>query len=77
MPLYEFGCASCGRRFEQILSHKELDQVICPFCKSEDINRLISSFSTPGRGQEEDSSSTPSAAPQGPVLDHCAFDWRN
>src|SRR6188472_3335 len=48
MPLYEFECPDCGRRFEE-LAPSETRSLVCPGCGSERTRRLISPVSPPGR----------------------------
>lgn len=43
MPVYQYRCLNCKRRFEIILSYKEYGQktVLCPHCKSDQVQRRI------------------------------------
>lgn len=46
MPLYEFICEDCGETFEELVSSTQsINQVTCPFCKSDLVRKLISTFS--------------------------------
>lgn len=57
MPIYEYRCTGCRRKFEQIvLRGKALDEACCPSCGSQAVERLLSSFSLSGvrRKSEED-----------------------
>lgn len=46
MPIYEYQCNKCKREFSQLfLSWKEADSVKCKFCNSENVKRIMSSFS--------------------------------
>ena len=51
MPLYEYKCRSCQHHFEQLV--RTGDTPVCPACRSEDLEREISSFAvnTPGASE--------------------------
>ena len=42
MPLYEYECSSCGKRFEVIQKFSDEPLSVCKFC-GESVSRLISS----------------------------------
>ncbi|MBM3745125.1 MAG: zinc ribbon domain-containing protein [Acidobacteria bacterium] len=45
MPLYEYRCKECGKRFELIRRFQDADgDLDCPHCQSEQVERQISSF---------------------------------
>lgn len=46
MPLYEYICRKCHKKFDEVLTVKEHDlkKVRCPECKSEDIERIFEPF---------------------------------
>ena len=45
MPIYEYKCQECGKRFEILRSFKEADQPItCNNCKSSQTHRTVSVF---------------------------------
>ena len=47
MPLYEYRCKACGRTFEKLRRMSEADQgVECPECRSEEAQRVLSTFAT-------------------------------
>ncbi len=48
MPIYEFGCAACGARFER-LSDAGIATAECPECGAEGAQRLMSSFAATHR----------------------------
>ena len=48
MPIYEFECERCGRRFEELVSDRGVP-VPCPDCGSARVLRLQSSVSPPAR----------------------------
>ena len=43
MPVYEFRCLNCQRRFEIFASYKDYDpsKIVCPHCKSANVQRRI------------------------------------
>jgi len=45
MPLFEFRCRKCEKKFELLIGIKSDEPAfICPYCKSSDIKKLISRF---------------------------------
>jgi putative FmdB family regulatory protein len=48
MPIYEFECGSCGRRFEELTSSGGAPPA-CPDCGSSQTRRLLSPVSPPAR----------------------------
>jgi len=58
MPLLEFECAACSRRFEELVRGSETPA--CPGCGGTDLRRLLSSF-----GVGVPSASSPAAAASG------------
>ncbi|MBF0609222.1 MAG: zinc ribbon domain-containing protein [Candidatus Magnetobacterium sp. LHC-1] len=63
MPIYEYNCLACGVNFTlfQKIGAPQSESV-CPTCKSNDVKRLISSFSC---GSESGGFSMPSAPSSG------------
>jgi putative FmdB family regulatory protein len=49
MPIYEYACNGCGRRFEHLVRSSET--ATCPECNGGDLRRLLSTFAvTAGDG---------------------------
>ena len=47
MPLYEYECKKCEKKFETLVSLKDSDDSVkCPRCGSEETGKLLSTFST-------------------------------
>jgi putative FmdB family regulatory protein len=46
MPLYEYICKKCQKKFSEVLTIKEHDskRVRCPKCKSAELDRVIEPF---------------------------------
>lgn len=42
MPTYEYGCKSCGYRFEEFQSIVDDPIKVCPKCHKETVERLVS-----------------------------------
>ena len=49
MPMYEYRCRECGERFEMLrrMSDADLD-LVCPECRSEEVERMLSRFAAGG-----------------------------
>jgi putative FmdB family regulatory protein len=50
MPIYEFVCRKCGRRFESLVRLGGEKEVACPECGAADVQKLLSSFGIGGGG---------------------------
>jgi putative FmdB family regulatory protein len=51
MPMYEYRCTVCGKSFEQLRRMQDADRDLeCPSCRSEAVERLLSTFSAGGCG---------------------------
>ncbi|MCC6590088.1 MAG: zinc ribbon domain-containing protein [Bryobacterales bacterium] len=49
MPLYEYRCQTCGKRFEMLRRMSDSDRDLrCPECESKEVERLLSTFATGG-----------------------------
>lgn len=44
MPIFEFECRDCSNKFEELTKMQE--KICCPQCKSYNLRKLISAFST-------------------------------
>ena len=44
MPIYEYACRACGRRFEHLLLPAAKTDPVCPDCQSRDLEKLLSGF---------------------------------
>lgn len=44
MPLYEYECRDCGDTFERLSRSVSSDPVICPWCRSDDTVKKVSTF---------------------------------
>ncbi len=41
MPIFEYRCRSCDKKFEKLLIRRDAE-VLCPQCKAADVERLLS-----------------------------------
>ena len=56
MPIYEYGCSSCGHQFEEIQKVSDAPLTECPKCGADQLRKLISapSFHLKGGGWYKD-----------------------
>jgi len=55
MPVYEYQCNDCSRKFELFVQHRMLaDGIVCRHCHSPEVRKLVSSFASTGRGEDAD-----------------------
>jgi len=56
MPIYEYGCPSCGHQFEEIQKVSDDPMTVCPACGEGGLKKLISapSFHLKGGGWYKD-----------------------
>lgn len=59
MPIFEFKCLKCGKKFEKII-FRPLNEVeiICPDCESLEVEKLISAPGSIGASESNNSCST-------------------
>lgn len=48
MPIYEFACQKCGKRFESLVTAGKEKDVVCAECGSGDVQKMISCFGIGG-----------------------------
>ncbi len=47
MPLFEFKCKKCGKKFEELIMSSTRDDVVnCPHCGSTRVEKLMSTFAS-------------------------------
>jgi putative FmdB family regulatory protein len=53
MPLYEYKCEDCGKRYEKLVSLSEAGQAMeCPKCGSKAVRKLMSVIASAGGKSE-------------------------
>jgi putative FmdB family regulatory protein len=58
MPIFEYECSSCARRFEELVSSSASEEVVvCPACGSQKTRRVLSAFAVSAGGKSSGSSS--------------------
>ena len=55
MPLYEYACRTCSKRFEFLVLGSE--KPACPKCRGRDLERLYSTFAVSGAERKSESDS--------------------
>ena len=65
MPIYEFKCKKCNHVFEEFVfsSGSDSENIICPVCGENSIDKLMSAFSATGTSSM--GSGGPSCGPSG------------
>jgi putative FmdB family regulatory protein len=56
MPIYEYECLACGRRFEQLVRYPAQDAdkaPACPGCAGQNLEKLLSSFAVSSEGTQQ------------------------
>lgn len=77
MPVYEYQCQVCDKRFEVLRPMSQMDaQIACPWCDAPNVRRAISVFAAisreSGGGSRMVASSTPSGGCSGCAGGSCA-----
>jgi putative FmdB family regulatory protein len=62
MPLYEFICKACGKRFESLVRLGQEKAVCCGACGSKDLQKLFSAFGIGGSASRIKTSSASCAS---------------
>ena len=63
MPIYEFQCPKCSKRFETLI-RKQADEnsLVCPACGSKNLKKLLSACGLISRGENTSGSSLSSGS---------------
>lgn len=46
MPVYEYGCKSCKKKFEELRKFSDTSAVTCPKCGSTEVEKKFGTFVT-------------------------------
>ncbi len=66
MPIYEYQCQPCGKKFEElVLRASDEKDVVCPACRSQAVNRLMSRPAASRSGGDGPAASAPQCGPVG------------
>jgi putative FmdB family regulatory protein len=57
MPIYEYACHECGRKFEMLVRSDTVPS--CPDCQSKDLEKMLSVFATAESGSQSASAAAP------------------
>jgi len=64
MPIYEFKCKKCNKKFEKIVAWNAVD-IECPECQSRETEKLLSAFAVRNPGGKSSGVSPASCGPSG------------
>jgi len=53
MPIFEYHCASCGKRFENLQARADEASPPCPHCGAREVQRQLSAFAVVGQRPEK------------------------
>jgi putative FmdB family regulatory protein len=70
MPIFEYTCLECKREFEEIVFNSSTD-VLCPDCKSSNVEKKMSIFGFKSGGTYIGSSSTKCSTCNSKSCDTC------
>jgi putative FmdB family regulatory protein len=63
MPLYEYFCKNCGKRFDKMMRFSESNSTPeCPFCSSQETSKQISTFASVGASGASSKQAQPSSS---------------
>ncbi len=64
MPIYDYKCCECGKKFERLVMNKK-EEIICPACESNNIKKCFSIFSAKSHSLLGKSSTNGGCSPKG------------
>ena len=70
MPIYEYLCGDCGKRFERLVLKPGQEEVLCPSCGTSKLEQQLSSFQSPVPGKFKPQPRQHSEYPNGLIAKH-------
>lgn len=70
MPIYEYRCPACDKRFEAFLTSSS-EQAVCPQCHGTKLQKLMSTFAASVAGGYKASQAAPAASSEPPKSGGC------
>jgi putative FmdB family regulatory protein len=70
MPIFEYLCEDCGKKFERLVLKPATDVVVCPSCGKDRLTQQISTFRSPVEGKHKPAPRQHSEYPDGLITPH-------
>jgi putative FmdB family regulatory protein len=70
MPIFEYVCDDCGKKFEKLVLRPATDIVVCPVCGKDRLSQQISRFLSPVEGKNKPAPRQHSEYPDGLITPH-------
>ena len=70
MPIFEYLCEECGRRFEKLILRPGAETLACPACGASRVTQQISTFLSPVAGKHKPAPRQHSEYPDGLITPH-------
>ena len=70
MPIFEYLCEDCGKKFEKLVLKPATDVVVCPSCGKDRLTQQISTFLSPVEGKHKPAPRPHSEYPDGLITPH-------
>jgi len=48
MPIFDFQCQECGKKFDLMIANADKAKATCPECHSPNLKQMLSAFNTGG-----------------------------
>jgi putative FmdB family regulatory protein len=70
MPIFEYLCADCGRKFEKLVLRPSAEKIHCPHCGKDRLSQQVSAFISPVTGKLKPAPRQHSEFPDGLIAPH-------